>query len=364
MGTISQPHILIAAKDAGGCNAILPVARALARRGCQFRALAQGPAVRILRDDGLSVEETDEVELSEESLPYLSLVGNSWGLSVEDQVVEKSRALGVTSVGVLDSWVLSAEKFTNGSSRWWYLPDRLVVMDQLMSNELVAAGAPSKRLVALGQPHFDSVFESGGQITSEDIDAFRADLGVGKGQLLVVILSQNMGEFYGEGQVGGDLGYTEYDVARDVARAVSNLSSKGIDVKLVVKLHPREPRDKFSNMGLTCLRDAPPHLSVMAADLVIGMHTMLLLEAALLGCVCLSYQPNLRHTDVSGLARYCLGERCYESQGLEPAMYSLLLDVGLREEVRGRAKDAPIVPGATQRVVDFILSCVENAPAI
>ena len=358
-------RILVATKDAGGCNAVLPVAQRISQAGYQLLSLAEGPAIGLLERALLPAKEFGQLDglssLFDDFRPCLALVANSWGPSVEDQVVMECRIRGIPSVGLLDSWVLCTEKFGNSHNRWEYLPDYLVIADHQVQEEMLQAGAPKNRLVILGQPHFDSIDARNQSAPASTLDAVRKDLGVTRGQSLVILLSQAMDEFYGRLEAHRRLGYSEFDVLDDVRAAVDTLQATGLPLKLIVKLHPREQTDKYSDTGLICLRDISPHLIVRAADLVIGMDTMLLLEAALMGSICLSYQPNLRHPDTSGLSRYGLGESCYQPDQLQETISSLLFDERRRRAARQKVNQVNIGQGATQRIFDFVVSHLNHA---
>jgi len=71
----------------------------------------------------------------------------------------------------------------------------------------------------------------------------------------------------------------------------------------------------------------------MAADLVVGMNTELLVEACYLGCITLSLQPGLRHPDRLPTNRLGFSRAVYQENEIKPALLELLLNEKSRDAV-------------------------------
>jgi hypothetical protein len=98
---------------------------------------------------------------------------------------------------------------------------------------------------------------------------------------------------------------------------------------------------------------------VLAADLVIGMSTMLLVEACLLGRVVLSIQPGLRFADPLPTNRWGVSRAVYSQEDIEPAVTSLLFDEAARVEAVARTAKIRVEPGAAQRIVRVLDSLMQ-----
>ena len=105
--------------------------------------------------------------------------------------------------------------------------------------------------------------------------------------------------------------------------------------------------------GAVTVRDDDPHDWVRAADLVCGMTTALLLEAAMLGCVTLSLQPGLAGADTLRV-----GTPVTDPEEVEPTVHRALLDDDYRAAVRRGAPRA--VPGAGARVASLALELARS----
>jgi glycosyltransferase involved in cell wall biosynthesis len=355
-------RILAAAHDTGGARVLVPVLKDLWKRGVALRVYASGPAYDVLTAEGLvpglvktgDVSDTLRRDLASWP-PNLLLVGTSHGQSLEDQFVVEARQRNVPSVGILDSWMLYDERFSDGTDPWAFLPDTMIVMDEVAKKEMVQLGAPVDRLLPLGQPQMDQI--PGRAMTDDQKGRLRRDLGVEKGHL-VLFLSQDMSNFYG----GRDpcrerIGYTEQEVFQDLEKALSDIAShRGESIHLVVKLHPREAVGKYTGSSATVFKDRDPYELMLSADLVVGMDTILLLEAGLMGCPTLSYQPGRKGTETLVTNRLGMGSFCYESDRLSGRVEKLLFDEEERAKSVRTMRQFPYKSGAVDRVVEWIMS--------
>lgn len=297
----------VSARDAGAGNILLPVIRRLeARPGVRLQVVAEGPALQILRKGGAAVEEVpaDSGQRErflqkrwEEAVPDALLLGTSWGPSIEKELLRIGQERGVPTLSVVDHWCNYRERFTesNGGVRF---PNRISLMDEIALEQAVAEGLPREILKIGGQPHLQSLaaraqdpelLAQARQLRGTWMDGAPAEL--------ILFASEPFSDDFRPG-TSHDRGYTEIDVLEGLAQALQFVEKQGgRPLKLVVKLHPKEDRDRFRPGPLACARGfllaqaEPPLACLLAADAVVGMTTMLLVEAALLGRPAVSFQP-------------------------------------------------------------------------
>jgi predicted glycosyltransferase len=125
----------------------------------------------------------------------------------------------------------------------------------------------------------------------------------------------------------------------------------------VIRPHPREDATTFESAFHRSVRvivstDGESRDLVMAADVVTGMNTMLLVEACLLGCLTVSLQPGLRLPDALPTNRSGKSIAVYREQDIEPVLERLLagMDARPRHEQVSMRFDC----GATQRVAKLV----------
>ncbi len=202
---------------------------------------------------------------------YVLVTGTSWGNDDELKAIRKAGEHGEVSCSILDYWNNYRQRFSSNNS--FIYPDHLIVMDEIARNEAIMDGIPPTVIQVLGHPGLDK-FICKKLNSPTDI----------KNKAL--FLSQPLSQLYAD-----SLGYTEQQVLRDVCE----LFEKYKDWELDVKFHPKE-----SVLSSEAYRTVAGQLIELLPlyDLVIGMNTMGLLHARLMGGQIVSYQPNLVQQDV------------------------------------------------------------------
>ena len=287
--------------------AILAVLKRIVAEGHQLFLFAEKVAFKIFKDNDVPCQmvslenfKRDCPMIVEELYPDLFFLANSWGMSIEKILTMEAKRRGTPSIAILDSWALMDEKFCSDlKGRWYYFPNDLIVMDEHTKKEMIKMGAPENRIIALGQPYLEDNFKKNCKYDQSEIENLRNRLGVSD-YFWVVFLSQAMREFYGERRNERYLGYTEYSVFEDLINIINTCDKK---IALSIRYHPREEASKFIHLNesvsfpLVVIERENPHMVIEASDLIVGMDTMLLIEAYMGGNTIISYQPGLRKKD-------------------------------------------------------------------
>jgi hypothetical protein len=372
--TAPARRIVAIAGDPGGAAAVAPVLELLRQEGCPLHALAYRQAVASWRGRGLDVDElphsTDlaqaEQRLRDLGANILLSATSDNGVNLEKPFFAAARRLGVPSLAVLDHWMNYRLRFANDKGELVYLPDRIAVMDELAREEMLAEGLDAGRLVVTGQPAFDELASFRQSATVQQRQAIRQLLGVAADERMVLFASEPISTMCGtEPSQPLYPGYTEQTVLGDVAEALGRIAERRTEkIVLVVRPHPLDNPEK-----LCVCADAPLRVVVdgrgkgrevvLAADLVTGMTTVLLVEASLLGCVVLSVQPGLRSADALPTNRWGVSRGIYREEDIEPALEALLFDETARAEVVDRTARIRVEPGAARRIVRLLDSLIQ-----
>ena len=278
------------------------------------------------------------------------------GVDLEKRFVAAASRLGVPTLAVLDFWSVYRERFADATGRLAYLPDRVAVMDRPARDGVVAAGVPAERVTVTGQPAFDELFAYRAGVTESRRAACRDRWGCGAGERVVVFFSQPLANLTPPGHPRYP-GYTEHEAVGLVADACDRAETEaGTPVVLVLRPHPRESADELvrsaSRAGRVVLdEEGDRRAAALAADLVCGMTTVVLVEACLLGCVTLSVQPGLclpdaLTTNLTGATR-----SVYKTAGVAPFVRDLLFDPATRAAAVTATGRFRHEPGAADRVV-------------
>ena len=192
----------------------------------------------------------------------------------------------IPSLAVLDFWSNYRLRFADEQDRLVYLPEKIAVMDELAVSEMVLEGFPPERLVVTGQPAFDCLIGKRDGFTERREYWTRKYYGMRDDKKTLVFVSQPLSK------QSYSYGYNEHQVIRLLLDAIADC--KNID--LIIRPHPREDIGdlmQYASPNVTIQRKGLVHELLMAADLVVGMNSELLVEACYLGCAVLSIQPGI-----------------------------------------------------------------------
>ncbi|MEO8449706.1 MAG: hypothetical protein ABI647_07955 [Gemmatimonadota bacterium] len=347
-------RILSVAGDAGGTDAIAPVLAALAASPNTDVQVVAGPfAALSLRRAKVAATAVDGAlprfvaqAWIEESQPDLLLVGTSWGRArIEPAFVTAARSVGCPTLTVLDYWSNYRARFADETGALSNLTDTIAVMDEQAREEAIADGLPADRLVVTGAPHYEHLLTITDRIRGERIrDRYK----IGANDRLVLFVSQPLEALYGSA-----LGYTEHDVLDLVSAAVPSLMPPaGGRTVFAVRRHPREEPTDYSHTII----DASGGDSldwILAADLVVGMNSAVLLQAALIGRPTVSVQPGRQDNDLLPSNRMGLSTPVYDRTAVGEMMRKTLAGTVPRATGAREALER-LAGGATARVVALV----------
>jgi hypothetical protein len=233
------------------------------------RAILGADAERVLNPD--SAEARRALESSD-----VLLTGTSWPPTREIALWKEARRAGIPSVAVLDYWSNYRARFLHGRRPVW--PERIAVMDTVAAAQARAEGVPAERLVVTGQPYLEQRWR--------ELEARRwpkADL------RHVAYLSQPLSARPGRRRVAFD----EFAGLRLLARSLDALNARGeAPWTLLIRPHPKDDRARLAATARRVCRrttwtleksGAPPDATLHAAGMLVGLDTMLLVEAELAG---------------------------------------------------------------------------------
>lgn len=355
--------------DPGGANAVAPVLKLLTRQArVTVRALAYNEARGLWAEQGIAVEDLPSdlshsaiIDTLREASVGLLLTGTSMNsVELEKQFIAAAHEVGLPSLAVLDFWSNYKSRFSDPNGDLVYLPDRIAIMDDDARTEMIREGIDSTLLVVTGQPAFDSLASDREAFTAERRTLMREELGLGRDDLVVLFASQPLAQVCGVDPSNQRYpGYDERKVAKSLVTALERITDRAErPITLVIRPHPRESLDSFSEYRSDAVRISVSNKGsgremAMAADLVTGMNTNLLLEACYLGCIVVSLQPGLRLPDVLPTNRSGLSRPVYREEEIEPVLEEMLLHSEARTAAKARLAGLQFDGSAAQRVLEL-----------
>jgi len=352
---VSANPLLFCATDAGGARNLAPVA---ALAGSRASVLASDVTAPIFAESAVASRTVQIGDAASASAllaaerPQALVCGTSRFVGAERRLIAAARARGVPSVVVLDEWFDYRMRFADEAGTLTFVSDLICCPDQMALDEAAADGLPASRLLVTGSPSLSALSDRICAFASAppmSPDCWHVD-GAG---LRILFVSETHLADYGSGPdrpgpLGAWLGYTERDVRAALARAIV---SSGLRCTVIEKLHPSAtdiPAPPAGASAWHAVANTPLWPLLWHADVVVGMKSMALLEAALMGHRPLSFQPNLQGADRCTAARLGLADRA----GSEHELTAWLLEPPARGAPRRPAfADAR----AASNVLDAIL---------
>lgn len=307
--------VLIFARDPGGANAVIPLISIMLKRyevvvyAKQF-ALKRMKAEQIkcfdIENEITVFNERNIVDFLKTISPDILITGTSLDDYTERFLWKAANILGISSFAIIDQWMnlgirfskydytqIDIYKITHEHS---FMPDKIFVMDDLAKEIIAKEGIPESKILVSGQPHFDVIRR---KYSKAEVDNKDAD------KINIVYVSEPIIQDYD----GGDenklyLGYNERTTFENLYIALSNvLNQSSKKARLIVRPHPRECVKDWKNIIasktnkkiiLECDTQNDSFYIMKKADLVCGMSSMFLIEAAICEIPIISIQIGLK----------------------------------------------------------------------
>jgi hypothetical protein len=361
-----RPVVAAVCGDAGGAAALLPVLQHLNEQNqVIIHAFAYTHGERMLRTAGFTVESIPvdasaswiKERLTATNARLLLAATSDNGLDHERRFVAGARQCGIQSLGVLDFWSNYARRFATTEHPLGALPDILAVMDDHAMQGLQAAGIPASVIRVTGHPGFDTLSMRRAAFSAADAKVLRHRIGTPDEALLILFVSQPFEHGASVSILDAEtLGFTANQVQTAVIAAARNIASRRrVPVHLVIRPHPRERLTVRSEaaplLTVSVVSDTDRHDTVLASDLVVGMNSMLLVEACILGRPVLSVQPEIKIKDPLPTNAQGRSRPVYRWDEVEASLELLLFDDLTRSALIHRNITQEQFGGATARVV-------------
>jgi len=330
-------RILFSAHDAGGAHAIVPVVVALKAAGVDVIVRADGPAADICASRGIAT--STRTAFAEGADAYI--FGTSAGETIEKAIFLSVQGR-MPTVAVLDYWSNYAVRFSRRDRDFAYLPDRICVMDDIARDEMIAEGFDPARIVVTGNPHFDHFADA---ITSDREDAKR-----------LLFISQPLSV------MAREPGYAAYPFDEFTALADVVAACKIVlpEYRLAIRSHPKERAGKYKRVlddRVALAKEATLEQALSRSGLIVGMNSVVLLQAVAAGKPVLSYEPGLKGPDPLVSNRLGVTRSVHSSAELADALERYASGT---LPVPERSMRDVWPPGATERVVEAALSLIRE----
>ena len=311
------PKVLVAVQDPGAANVMAPVAARLIGDGkIVLSTLCVQFAGEVFRRFGVPFKELPDYGLADPSpevadrilameSPQMVLVGtNEEVRSLERWLTVKAKERGIPVVSLLDYWSKYTQRFSGEApdERFLYLPELVLIMDEQARDDMLAEGFPASRLFVTGHPYLESYLEHSRHLSQGERIQFRKSLGLEEECRLITFASETFGWTYDSSYRFPPLSGSQERtviVLEHLLRALSEIvEENGFKIFFLNKLHPKNRLDQFSWLNDLVLPFPIQSKSQMdnsaliqSTQLVVGITSMFMLEASVLGIPTLHIIP-------------------------------------------------------------------------
>lgn len=207
----------------------------------------------------------------------LIIVAAGWGSISDKEILKKALSMKIPTCAIVDHWSWYKERFQLKNDL--ILPDYILLNDDYSKSECIALGFKKEQLFALGNPVLEHRWDK-----NELINNFKTT----EKNNTILFISECYKKSFPKGSIH-DNGFDEFEVLDKI------LSSKKDDDVVLVKLHPKETPEKYSNYAnvitiIDRFENVDAHL--LNSNFVVGMGSILLIEASLVRSDIISFRPN------------------------------------------------------------------------
>jgi hypothetical protein len=333
--------VLVHVEDPGAANLVTDIEQDLARQGIHALLVAEGLGrshLDRLARSSASREDADAATLLARHSPRLVVVGTSDNADGFGRaLVREARAAGIGTIAVIDMAFNAERRFRGRSGRPLDdAPDAIAAADDDVLSAFVGLGFPQACITVVGNPHFDRAIAWRDANAAMDPLDFRARLlpDVGRDRKLVLFMSEARFRLNPEdstrspayslaGRGGND--FRSAIVLEEILDA-AHVSRHRPGV--ILRPHPaNDPQefDRYRDELVTTMTGPELWPLMRSVDLVVGMTSIVLTEAMLIGCRVLSVVPRAREESwIQPPARGCIA--CVSSRATLRQALEVLLD--------------------------------------
>jgi len=289
---------LIYVEDPGAVNFIINLPKLLNNNGYRSVILANGASCQYLDVRGIpydSVSIKSPKQILDFYKPNVFLVGttenpDSLGLLLTNQ----AKLIDVMTIGFVDMFCNANKRFKGRSSNsLFYCPEVLLVPDINTKDAYIGLGYNDHDVIVTGHPHYEFVHKWGKQVSNKEKMLLRKKIfpGALNDRPVVVFISEGKDLLNEGASLKNDKysfvgrGDSNFRTMIALEELIDGLLDSNLKAHIVLRLHPKDNKLDYANIinELDQVSTVENPLEVvLAADLVVGMTSMLLLEASIL----------------------------------------------------------------------------------
>jgi hypothetical protein len=300
--------ILIFVEDPGAANCVMGLPNALKSAGVSAAIHAIGSSIEHMKNNGTYFtrvpDDQDASELLDQVSPKLILIGTSenpdtLGLKLIASAKERS----IPTIGIIDGPANAQYRFKGREiSPLNLAPDLLIVPTKGIKDTFRNMGYHAENIFIGGHPHYDKIKETKELLSAEGhLKVRKRVFSDAHNNVPIIVFAAEISDGLDPSQFYRSSDYTLQGRGQSELRTIIVLEEiidciriEIPNAYLVLRLHPKNTSSEFSEYlsEIDQISDSGSSLEISyGADLVVGMTSILLMEAAILGKPTLSVIP-------------------------------------------------------------------------
>ncbi|MDH3975349.1 MAG: hypothetical protein OEV42_13795 [Deltaproteobacteria bacterium] len=300
-----KPKIMIVSYAAGGAEVLSSWIK-LNKPEEELLFCLDGPAIQIF-----SNKLGDIQRVSIEKISYFDpnvdkvIASTGWSPDFERRAIEEAQKKNIYNITIIDHWKNYRERYLP-SGLWkeipnnWqsYLSNEVWVCDKYAYNLALELGFPPHYMKQIENPYlqdFKEKYTKKSKINKVD----------NHNNIRVLFISEPISQHYAKKYNDSNyLGYTEYDLVESLIDAFKKAQNLNVEIELKLRLHPSEPKEKYSNIiKESCLFEVSENQDMLHdliwTDAVVGSDSMALVLSLAVGKPVFSVIPPTSKKDCS-----------------------------------------------------------------
>jgi len=262
----------------------------------------------------------------------------------------------IPSIAYVDSWWGYKERFQMEMEKFPpVLPDQIAVVDDVVKDAMISLGFTECRISVLGSPRFEILATSLRIRDVEKINEIKKKIGLRKEDFVLVFVSQPIEKAMGSAEI---CGFTERTTICAIIEVLKELPKqiKG-RLTLIIVPHPEDDireLKKIVENNKPCFRFSFKDMKlsldlIYIADLIVGMHSILLTEAVIMQRPVLSVQLNQKREEILATNMVGATTAIRTKEQLITLLSKAIIEESYRKSMLDRQKVFKIVPDASER---------------
>lgn len=216
---------------------------------------------------------------------HLVITGTCLNDGIDKKWLNIAKQNRVKVISIIEHWSLYKKRFE--LNKKYFYPDIIYVNDEVAKKEAIEDGIDKKLLKVVGNPVLENIKldKNSQNIVNSSINK----MGIDVNKKIITFVSEEYKKDFPK-ESSYYQGFDEFEVLDDILEVMP------FEYNLIIKLHPSENEDKYDYLktakNVIIIKKIDISLLFELSDIIIGMGSMLLIEASLVKNLVYSYRPN------------------------------------------------------------------------